>query len=58
MNAKALALALELSEPAIYRLKSQVATKLEARSDQELTLIALRMGLISPLEGMPVTKRD
>lgn len=49
-NTKALARVLGLSEPATYRLKGQVAAKLNAQSDQELTLIALRMGLISAME--------
>lgn len=47
MNAKAIARALGIAEPTAYKLKNAIAHKLKAPSDQELTLTALRMGLIS-----------
>lgn len=47
MNAKALARELGLSEPATYKIKRSICTKLNVESDQALTLVALRMGLIS-----------
>lgn len=51
MNAKLLAEHLSLSEPAIYKIKKTIAEKLQTNSDQELTLTALRMGLIGSFEA-------
>jgi DNA-binding NarL/FixJ family response regulator len=48
MSAKELAREIGLSEPATYKIKRQICAKLNVKSDQELTLIALRMGVISP----------
>lgn len=50
MSAKQLAKELALSEPAIYKVKQAISAKLHAWTDQELTLNALRMGLIGSLE--------
>ena len=62
MNAKLLAERMGLSEPAIYKIKKIIADKLQTNSDQELTLTALRMGLIGPFEtplpGVPVTNPE
>lgn len=48
VHTKRIAEALKLSEPSIYKLKKSIMRKLEVKSDQELTLCALRMGLIHP----------
>lgn len=53
MSAKQLAKEMSLSEPAIYKVKQAISAKLQAWTDQELTLNALRMGLIGSLEQEP-----
>ncbi len=53
MSAKQLAKEMNLSEPAIYKVKQAISAKLHAWSDQELTLNALRMGLIGSLDEDP-----
>ena len=51
VHTKRIAEALKLSEPSIYKLKKSIMRKLDVNSDQELTLCALRMGLIHPNGG-------
>jgi DNA-binding CsgD family transcriptional regulator len=48
VHTKRIAESLNLSEPSIYKLKKSIMRKLEVNTDQELTLCALRMGLIHP----------
>lgn len=48
VHTKRIAEALKLSEPSIYKLKKSIMRKLDVHSDQQLTLCALRMGLIHP----------
>jgi DNA-binding NarL/FixJ family response regulator len=48
VHTKRIAESLSLSEPSIYKLKKSIMRKLEVNTDQELTLCALRMGLIHP----------
>lgn len=51
VTTKEIARELSLSEPATYRVKNAISAKLQAWSDPELTLQALRMGLIGALES-------
>ncbi len=56
-SAKELAAEVGLSEPAIYKIKQSISTKLQAWTDQQLTLNALRMGLIGALDEDPRPRR-
>lgn len=57
LTAKQLAREFNLSEPAIYKVKQAISSKLKAWTDQELTLNALRMGLIGSLGEDPAVEK-